>query len=268
MMTIPMLVQTLTNLLTQEQSLGPSQGIDDIHARQQRRGTIIQYFKRLEEEVGLLRNQIRALPFLPPLKVIHWAQSVRAMPNLVFLEVDTTGLDEHAEITRLVLMDIHGQALLDCLMKPSQPLSRSIMAITGLTNENVQAFGLAIQDVLTQVRHLLQGAYVLSYNLDFDAGKLRQATKRHQLDEIPLIGDDLMAWAMLYFGYSSYPKLERLCTQIGQPLPAQPHQTALDRAKGQIALLNAIADVVPLAQSASTAHDPNIADNESNVHPF
>jgi hypothetical protein len=63
-------------------------------------------------------------------------------------------------------------------------------------------------------------------------------------ENIPIIGDDLMQQAMHYFGTSSYPKLELLCSSIGHPLPEHPHQLALDRARGQLALLNALATVV------------------------
>ena len=266
-MTISSIMQSLTDLLKQEQALGPVQGLDDIHARQQRRRVINSQFQQLEEELRQLRTQIRSLPALPPLKIIQWAQSVRAMPNVVFLEVDTTGLHEDAEIIRLVVMNIHERPLLDCVVKPSQPLSSSITTFTGLTNAEVQASDISIVDALTQLRQIVKGEYVLSYNMDFDLGKLREAAQRHHLGEVTIIGEDLMARAMGYFHQSSYPKLEALCKQIGQPLPSQPHQTALDRAKGQIALLNAMADAV--SNHVPLANPPGEkADEDLDEHPF
>ncbi|GER87596.1 hypothetical protein KDW_17580 [Dictyobacter vulcani] len=268
MTTIPVIVQAVLNDLHQEKSLGPVQGISDLLARQQRRQHLLNQIQQLEKEAQSLRSQARNLPTLPPLKSIQWAQSVRAMPNLMFLEVDTTGLHEDAEIIRLVLLNIHGQTLFDCLAIPSQPLSKSLVTITGLTNAEIQAAGIPIVEALSKLCKVMQGAYVLSYNLDFDLGKLREATQRHQLSEITLIGEDLMARAMSYFHQSSYPKLEGLCKQIGQPLPSQPHQTALDRARGQIAVLNAIADMFVSLPSAPTPQDTPAEDEDTDDHPF
>ncbi|GCE26434.1 hypothetical protein KDA_19180 [Dictyobacter alpinus] len=245
-MTISSVVQSLSELLKQEQAPGVVQGLDEIQAHQQRRRMINGQFQQLEEEVRRLRTQIRNLPALPPLKIVQWAQSVRAMPNVVFLEVDTTGLHEQAEIIRLVVLNIQGQVLLDCLVKPSQPLSQTITMFSGLTNDDMKGSKTSIVDALTRLRQVVKGAYVLSYNMDFDLGKLKEASHRHHLSEITIIGEDLMTQAMGYFHQTAYPKLEVLCKQIGQPLPLQPCQTALDRAKGQIALLNAIADAVPV----------------------
>jgi DNA polymerase III epsilon subunit-like protein len=119
-------------------------------------------------------------------------------------------------------------------------------AITGIDPVELRRATYDLDDVLSQLRSTLQGTYVLSYNLGFDVGKLREATQRKQLPEIVIVGEDLMAQAMRYFNQSSYPKLEILCQSIGQSLPPQPTQNAIDRAKGQISLLTAIADVVPI----------------------
>ncbi|GCE26407.1 hypothetical protein KDA_18910 [Dictyobacter alpinus] len=268
MTTLPIRIQTVLKDLNQEKLLGPVQGIDDLLARQQRRQHLLNQIQHLEQEAQSLRTQVRNLPALPSLKSIQWAQSVRAMPNLLFLEVDTTGLHEDAEIIRLVLLNRHGQTLLDCLASPSQPLSRSIVTITGLTNADVQTAGIPIVEALDKFRQVVQGAYVLSYNLNFDLGKIREATQRHQLSEITLIGEDLMTQAMSYFHQSSYPKLEGLCQHIGQSLPSQPQQTALDRARGQIALLNAIADLFVLSPPAPAPQETPAEDEDTDDHPF
>ncbi|GCE18673.1 hypothetical protein [Dictyobacter kobayashii] len=267
-MTIVFIPQPLIKLLDQERALGPVRRMEDLQARLQRRAMIAQHLQQLEEELQRVRKQSRTLPALPPLKIIQWAHAVRSMTNLVFLEVDTTGLYEDAEIIRLMVMNIHGASLLDCLVTPSRPLSRSIENITGLTNAEIEAAGVPIVDAFAQLRHVLHGAYVLSYNLDFDEGKLREAAQRHQFDAITIIGDDLMTRAMNYLQLSSYPKLEHLCQQIGQPLPLLPHQTALDRAHGQIAILNAMADVALTVPGTTIPQNTDPDEEEGDEHPF
>ncbi|GHO85584.1 3'-5' exonuclease [Dictyobacter formicarum] len=267
MMTNALIPQTLSDLLAQERGLGPVRHMDDLQARLQRRSAIARQIQQWEEALRLVQKQSRMLTPLPPLKVIHWARAVQAMPNLVFLEVDTTGLHEDAEIVRLVVLNLREETLLDCLVTPTQQLSRQMVTITGITNVEIKAKGVPVAQALAQLRRVIHGAYVLSYNLEFDVSKLRESVHRHHLDEITIIGEDLMERAMSYLHLSSYPKLEGLCQQLGQPLPPQPHQTALDRARGQIAVLNAIADVAfaSPASSALQATDPDheVADDRS-----
>jgi len=66
------------------------------------------------------------------------------------------------------------------------------------------------------------------------------AAKRHDLKMPLIVGECLMLKEMGYSGSGSYSKLSDLCAYINSPLPDYPHQTALDRAKGQIALLRAM----------------------------
>ncbi|GCE04796.1 hypothetical protein [Dictyobacter aurantiacus] len=243
MMTNTLIPPKLGDLIAQERDLGPVRHLDDLQARLQRRSMIARQLQQWEEALRQVQRQARTLPPLPPLKVIHWARAVRAMPNLVFLEVDTTGLQEDAEIVRVSVLNIHEETLLDCLVTPSQPLSRQMVTITGISNSEIQSSGILFDQALDRLRQVVHGAYVLSYNLEFDTGKLKEAAYRHHLDEVTIIGDDLMERAMSYLHLTSYPKLESLCQQMGHPLPPQPHQTALDRARGQIDVLNAMADV-------------------------
>ncbi|GCE04231.1 3'-5' exonuclease [Dictyobacter aurantiacus] len=269
MTTSSFIPSSLISLLNQERGLGPVRQMDDLQARLQRRGMIMQQLRQLEEAVRDAQRQLRTLPQLPPLKCIQWAQAIQSLPNLVFLEVDTTGLYEDAEIIRLVVMSIRGNILLDRLVTPSRPISRQIATITGIEQGELQVAGIPITDALAQLRQAIRGTYLLSYNLEFDECKLREAVQRHQLDDITIIGEDLMTRAMSYLQLSSYPKLEHLCKQIGQPLPPQPLQTALDRAHGQIAVLYAMANAAltapgtPIVQSSDTDDD-----DERDEHPF
>jgi DNA polymerase III alpha subunit (gram-positive type) len=78
------------------------------------------------------------------------------MPNLVFLELDTTGLYGDAEIIRVVVLDAQGNPLLDRYARPSRPLSLSIASITGIINEQLRAQSIPIQDVISIVLATVQ----------------------------------------------------------------------------------------------------------------
>ena len=267
-----MMEDTLTALIDQEENLAPVKNLEDLYTRLAQRRTIQRQMQQLETAYKKINERVRRLPMLPPLQTIQWAQSVRAMPNVVFLEVDTTGLYEDAEIIRIVVLDKHGHPLLDERVHLEKPLSPQIQRITGIGPVELQKVPYDIDALLEWLRLILRGKYVLSYNLRFDAGKLREAAQRAHLPEIAIVGEDLMAQTMSYFNLSSYPKLEKLCELIGQPLPPQPSQTAIDRAKGQIALLSAIANVVPPQGPGQTTNQGLTPDTDDEVdldsHPF
>ncbi|GLV56329.1 hypothetical protein KDH_31700 [Dictyobacter sp. S3.2.2.5] len=192
------------------------------------------------------------------------------MPNLAFLELDTTGVYESAEIIRALVLDRDGNTLLDLYAQPTTTLNANIERITGITSQDIIAKGQPVQTVIEQLRTVLQGKYVLSYNLDFDIGKLQEATTRLDIEPLTFVAEDLMEHAMKYYSLRSYPKLEGLCRRIGSPLPEQPHQTAFHRAEGQLALLKAIANVVTDAQPP-TASPIAAEDTDADTideHPF
>jgi len=234
----------INELIAIEQASSPVNGLEDLMGRRQRRMTIK-----------------HRLPALPPLIHILWAQAVQSFPNLAFLEVDTTGLSADAEVIRVVVLDAQGRAVLDQFIKPSRRLTAEISSITGISHQDIEQAP-AITQVWDHIRDALRGKYLLSYNLDFDMGKLKETAGRPNLEKITLIGECLMQRAMFYFDVTSYPKLETLCRRIGHPLPEQPGQTALDRARGQIGLLDAMASAITGTISAASPGTGSDVDRE------
>jgi DNA polymerase III epsilon subunit-like protein len=231
------IVHEIRAILDQEQHSNPVTSLEEYEARWQRRELLRSHLKALDTEVRALREQAKRMPALPPMSTVRWAQAMFAMPNLAFLEVDTTGLGVDAEIVRLTVFDAREHLLLDQLVKPSMQLSQQTTSLTGITGAQVNTSGVSIQIALDQLRRVIRGRYILSYNMNFDRTKLSEATQRLQSEEIFFVGEDLMQHAMQYFSLSAYPRLEQLCRQAGFPLPDPPNQTSLDRARGQIRLL-------------------------------
>ncbi|GCE06149.1 exonuclease domain-containing protein [Dictyobacter aurantiacus] len=259
-------IQGIRTLIDQEAVRGSVKNVDDLHCRLSYRSGIESQLECVESEIRKLRRAAQQLPKLPPLSIVRWAQAVQLMPNLVFLELDTTGLYEDAEIIRAVVLDKDGVSLLDLYAQPSKPIAPSIEHFTGIDASHLAAHATRIEDVLAQLEATLKGKYVLSYNLDFDTGKLSEATARLNREPISIIGADMMHYATSYYAASTYLKLETVCQRIGSPLPQHPHQTALDRGKGQIALLNAMANAI----TDMKADPPDTDDDSSDLdeHPF
>jgi hypothetical protein len=116
----------LTALIDQEERLVPVKTLEDLHARLAQRSTIQRQMQQLETSYKKIRERVRRLSVLPPLQTIQWAQSVRAMPNVVFLEVDTTGLYEDAEIIRVVVLDKLDYTLLNEYVRTEKTVSAQI----------------------------------------------------------------------------------------------------------------------------------------------
>ncbi len=268
-MTIDETLTALADLLALEEAEAPIAGIEDLLSHQERRSTILQHLQQLDTQIRPFRERVKHLPEIPPLATIRRAQTLLAMPNLVFLELDTTGLFSDADIIQVVLLERDGQVLLDLYVQPAQLLAvtESIQNFTGITIEQLENAP-TLATVIEHLRSALVGKYLISYNLGFDQTKLREATKRLHGEDVFFIGEDLMGLAMEYFGLSSYPKLSDLCAHVGHPLPEQPHQTAIDRALGQRTLLMAMADAITGTPKAAVVVADDGEDDFDEDHPF
>ena len=235
-----------------------------------RRATLANYVQQLEQAAADMRRRLNALPALARPDLVLWAQAVRELPNLAFLEVDTDGLYADADILRLALVDQTGAVLYDQLMQPRRPLSPKIARLTGITPQMLEhAPTLAQVWRSFEFARAFVGRYVLSFNLEFDSGKLAESATRYDLPPLPLVGECLMLRAQEYYGASYYPKLADLCERLGYPLPEHPQQDALDRARGQLCLLRAMSQgithapvvhQVPDETEASQQGDPFLPD--------
>jgi DNA polymerase III epsilon subunit-like protein len=239
----------VTTLLRSEESMARPIDLSTWQEQRARRAVLAGHVQQLEQAVAEVRRRLDALPALAHPAYVYWAQAVLAMPNLTILEVDTDGLFADADIPRIALVDQTGAVLFDQLCQPRRPLSAKIARLTGLTQEQI-AQAPRLPEVWPQVQAAVAGRYVLSYNLEFDSGKLSESAARYDLPQIPLIGECLMLRAQEYYGTGSYPKLADLCERLGYPLPEPPDQDALDRARGQVCLLRAMSQGVTHAPAA------------------
>jgi DNA polymerase III epsilon subunit-like protein len=230
----------LTMLLAAQERADPPRSLVDLLARCKEREMLNQHFGAIEEAISQLRDRRDNLPRLPRLEHVRWAQAVLALPNLAFLEVDTDGLYSDAEILRIVLLEKDGTPIYTQLFKPHRPLTERIAYLTAISPEMLaQAPPLA--EEWERVIQAFAGRYILSFNLEFDQSRLRDNAEHDGLTPVAVIGDCLMLRAETYYEAYSYPRLSDLCTRIGFPLPEHPRQDAYDRARGQIHLLEAMA---------------------------
>lgn len=107
-----------------------------------------------------------------------WARAALADPDVTVLDTETTGLDDEARIVDLGVTTTAGDALLDTLVDPGQPIPVDATDVHGVTDAMVQGaptFG-AVLDMLTAV---LAGKRCLIYNAPYDRGRLRHELAEH-----------------------------------------------------------------------------------------
>jgi DNA polymerase III epsilon subunit-like protein len=253
-------VQLIEDFLRAEELAEPMQNLTDLASRRAKRAALAD----LEASVARLRTRWRNLTPLPDGESISWAQAVRQLPNLAFLELDTDGLSDDADMIRVVLRGSDGSTLYAQTIQPRRPISEKITALTAVRPEEVE-HAPPFAQIWPDLRAALQGRYVLSYNLPFDRDKLRQNAERCGVEPVALIGECLMQRSQQYFHHASYPKLADLCRRIGFPLPDHPQQNAWDRARGQIHLLEAMSQGITAGRGEPQRLD--VDDGEEDEEP-
>lgn len=154
----------------------------------------------------------------------------------VFLDTETTGLGDDAEICDIAVIDFDGVVLFDTLVKPVKPIPEVVSEIHGITNAMVNdapGFG----DIADRLAWLLNGrSDIIIYNALFDRRVLRQsaavefngwiicpATHCAMTEYAAYNGD----WNS-YRGNYKWVKLETAALHCGIALPAGIHRARVD----------------------------------------
>jgi DNA polymerase III epsilon subunit-like protein len=167
-----------------------------------------------------------------------WAAKMLAMPELLILDTETSGLHDSAEIVQIAIMHAAtGHVLLDTLIKPTRPIPRDASAIHGITDAMVADMP-TFAEVAPQLRELLYGQTVVIYNADFDCRMLKQsASAAGVVHELGAFFEDAMEPYSAWYGdWSQYHGSYRW-----KPLPDGDH-SALGDCKACLDVLKRMAE--------------------------
>jgi DNA polymerase III subunit epsilon len=98
----------------------------------------------------------------------------------LFLDTETTGLGERAEVIEIAILDHDGAVLLETFVRPRLPIPREVIRIHGITDQIVRNAPVWAE-LWPQVQVILQGRIVGIYNAEFDRRMLVQSHKGAQL---------------------------------------------------------------------------------------
>ena len=116
-------------------------------------------------------------------KATEWAQERLQDSNTVIVDVETTGIlsqDPTTEIVQITAINVKGRPLFSLLLKPDRPMSDTVTAIHGITNEEVES-----QPTFPQIAKLLsfvlEGKHLVAYNADFDVKLIWHLYKKYSV---------------------------------------------------------------------------------------
>ncbi|HGY0710808.1 TPA: exonuclease domain-containing protein [Vibrio cholerae] len=101
-------------------------------------------------------------------RAIRWLDE-----NPLFLDTETTGLDDQAQILELAISDAQGCILFETRLRPTVPIDPDAEGVHGITVESL-ANSTTWPEVSTQVRKILCGRSLVIFNADFDTRMFQQ----------------------------------------------------------------------------------------------
>jgi len=117
------------------------------------------------------------------IKASEWAANRLADLSTVIIDTETTGLltkDPDTEICQLSITDNKGKPLFSMLLKPNKPMGEEVIAIHGITNEQVQHQPIFPQ-VAKIISFVLENKHIVCYNSGFDVKLLWSLFKKYEL---------------------------------------------------------------------------------------
>jgi DNA polymerase-3 subunit epsilon len=131
-------------------------------------------------------------------------QKLKASP--VYLDTETTGLEQGDEIVEIAIIDDDGSPLLDSLVKPVGNISQGASAVHGINAEMLKDSP-TWAEIWPQVQEALNGKVVGIYNADFDIRMMQQSSQKYGIDWEPPYKDFyciMKMYAQFYGDWNSY----------------------------------------------------------------
>jgi len=136
--------------------------------------------QRIGRDILSLRAQMRTTQFLCSEVAGEWLNS-----DALFLDTETTGLGDDAQIIEIAITDAHKRVLFNSRLKPTVPIDPAALAVHGITEEALEHAPIWT-DIANDLKRILEGRVVVVFNLLFDSRLLHQTAAA--------FGDSLEWW--------------------------------------------------------------------------
>jgi DNA polymerase-3 subunit epsilon len=170
-----------------------------------------------------------------------WAANLLAKPaGWVILDTETTGFGA-ADIIEIAVISLEGDVLCNTLVRPQLPISAPVIALTGITEQDVLLAPPFAAVYETLLARMLTSSKLLIYNARFDVPMLQRniATYCAGRQWEPREQVCLMQAYAEYSGGANWCSLETACAAMGVS-QALSHR-ALQDCQASLALMHAMA---------------------------
>ena len=147
------------------------------------------------EGISLLKRPILSSMTTKEEQLTHFSKSYNYMrsktknnhilDSYVLLDVETTGLDFNKnELLEIGLIKVEKDSVIDerdYLLKPLGGIPKKIELLTGITEKEVNANSIAIEQALKQTMEFIKGNVIIGYNVNFDCMFLKKACDKHKV---------------------------------------------------------------------------------------
>ncbi|EKP1262983.1 3'-5' exonuclease [Salmonella enterica] len=105
--------------------------------------------------------------------------------DYLIIDTETTGLDNNAEVIEIAIINMHGDVLLNSLVKPTCSIPAAVTKINNITDEMVADAPLW-RDVFPVIFNIIDGKKWLAWNSKFDARLIIQTgVKTGYFEDLP-----------------------------------------------------------------------------------
>ncbi len=98
---------------------------------------------------------------------------IEDLKNCVYLDTETTGLDDDANVIEIAIVDCDGNELVNTLINPPEMIPEEATAIHGITDSMVSKAPL-LSDVYEKIIEAVKGKTLVIYNAEYDLKYLKE----------------------------------------------------------------------------------------------
>jgi DNA polymerase III epsilon subunit-like protein len=109
---------------------------------------------------------------------VDWARSVITDRRTVFIDTETTGLGDDAEVIDIAVVSAGGSVLFNSLIKPERPVPIESSRIHGIYDSDLGSAP-RWSEVASWLETMLIGTRVVVYNAAYDTGVVNAACRRY-----------------------------------------------------------------------------------------
>jgi DNA polymerase-3 subunit epsilon len=165
---------------------------------------------------------------------INKAKNIKSQSPL-FLDTETTGLRNDAEVVEIAIIDSSGSVLIDTLVKPTRPIPPDAERIHGISNEDVKTAPNLYDVWNNQIKDVVKNKIICIYNFNYDSRVLLHSLFEYGIPSHGMEGFCVMKLVADIFGrwdelmkQNRWIKLQDAADRLKISLPDKLHRASSD----------------------------------------